>query len=156
MHDMTEELNYHNDPRVRALDEVEYFKILSERGTKMFIELDEGIVEALIEDGVRPEGFDGKLEVEFKYEVCPLCEGRGKHVNPSIDCGGLTSEDFADPDFREGYMSGVYDVTCNRCHGKRVVPVVTLPEDVQKEIAAWRRSAADDHRTMMAELRMGA
>lgn len=65
------------------------------------------------------------IELAWRYEVCPTCEGRGTHVNPSIDSGGLTREDFdADPDFHDSYMSGMYDVTCYQCGGKRVVPSV--------------------------------
>lgn len=56
------------------------------------------------------------------YSVCPRCEGTGTHVNPAIDGNGLTREDFdEDPDFRDDYMSGVYDVACYECGGKRVV-----------------------------------
>jgi|15BtaG_2_1085339.scaffolds.fasta_scaffold03644_13 hypothetical protein len=64
-------------------------------------------------------------ELPVRFEVCGTCQGRGSHVNPSIDSHGLTSEDFAeDPGFYEDYMSGRYDQTCNECHGLRVVEVV--------------------------------
>lgn len=57
-----------------------------------------------------------------KYVICPTCGGEGKTVNPNVDAHGLTAEDFAeDPDFAENYMSGLYDVTCGACDGKRVV-----------------------------------
>ena len=57
--------------------------------------------------------------------VCPLCDGRGTHVNPAIDGHGLSHEDFAaDPDFAESYFAGVYDVRCEYCHGARVVDEV--------------------------------
>lgn len=57
------------------------------------------------------------------FAVCPTCEGRGSHVNPSIDSQGLSAEDFdEDPDFREDYFSGAYDVPCAECRGNRVVP----------------------------------
>lgn len=152
-----EELNYHDDARVRALDERDPFEIVSERGMKLVVRLDDGIVEMLLDDELRPSDFDGVLEVEFKYDVCPLCQGQGTHTDPSIDCCGLTSEDFdEDPDFRENYASGVYDVTCNRCGGKRVVPVVKLPEDVQKVVDSWHADLADMRRMERAERRMGA
>ena len=62
-----------------------------------------------------------------RWEVCPLCNGEGKHVNPSIDCNGLTAEDFdEDPDFAEDYMSGMYDVQCRQCGGRTTVPVVDV------------------------------
>lgn len=57
------------------------------------------------------------------YIVCPTCKGTGSHVNPSVDMNGLSQEDFDDdPGFREDYFGGVYDVTCNTCGGKRVIP----------------------------------
>lgn len=70
----------------------------------------------------------GRVHIErlpHRWEVCPVCDGRGSHVNPAIDCNGLSSEDFADdPDFEEEYFSGRYDMTCNRCGGRTTVPVV--------------------------------
>lgn len=52
------------------------------------------------------------------WVICTLCHGDGTHVNPSIDAGGLSREDFDnDPDFAESYMRGDYDVTCARCGG---------------------------------------
>lgn len=84
---------------------------------------------------------DGTAETELpaKFEVCDTCRGKGSHVNPSIDGNGLTAEDFAeDPDFREDYFSGVYDVTCHECKGLRVVPVIDYDRlnEGQKVIAA--------------------
>lgn len=68
---------------------------------------------------------DGEEIVEVilaKYEVCTRCEGTGKHVNPSIDGNGITASEFAewDPDEREGYFAGNYDVRCEDCKGLRV------------------------------------
>jgi len=58
----------------------------------------------------------------LRFKVCPKCEGKGSHVNPSIDGNGLTYEDFEnDPDFEEAYFAGNYDVECYECHGQRVV-----------------------------------
>ena len=55
--------------------------------------------------------------------VCPTCRGRGRHVNPSIDSHGITSEDDAwqDEGFWSDYYSGAYDVACHECDGKNVV-----------------------------------
>jgi hypothetical protein len=76
--------------------------------------------------------------------VCPVCEGEGKTVNPNIDCNGLTREDFdEDPDFREDYMSGVYDITCAACHGNRVVKQARIRELEQN--AEDRRLAAREN-----------
>jgi len=71
------------------------------------------------------ESCDEVYKIPAKYEVCSLCEGAGKHVNPSIDSHGISAHDmYEDPDFAEDYFSGVYDVPCNQCKGKRVYPVV--------------------------------
>lgn len=103
--------NYENDYRVRA------------RRDKPFDE------QRMLLTYVIPseEDEDEEEEISFpaKFEVCDICNGKGQHVNPSIDCHGLTSDDFAeDPDFAEGYFSGRYDVACYCCHGQRVMPVV--------------------------------
>jgi hypothetical protein len=76
--------------------------------------------------------------------VCPVCDGEGTTVNPNIDANGLTREDFdEDPDFREDYMSGVYDITCAACHGKRVVKQSRIDELQQN--AEDRRLAAREN-----------
>lgn len=68
---------------------------------------------------------DIEREIPTLWAVCPVCDGKGSHVNPSIDCNGLTGEDFAeDPDFAEDYFSGRYDQACNRCGGRTTVRVV--------------------------------
>lgn len=55
-----------------------------------------------------------------KYRVCPQCEGEGKMVNRAVS---VWSEDdrYDDPDGFEDMMNGVYDVTCDKCRGQRVV-----------------------------------
>ncbi len=62
------------------------------------------------------------LTFPAKFEVCHRCEGNGKHVNPNVDGNGISQDEFdADPDFREAYFSGVYDVQCSACKGLRVM-----------------------------------
>lgn len=59
----------------------------------------------------------------YKWVVCDLCEGKSTVVNPSIDCCGLTAEDFRDdPDFADDYIGGCYDITCPRCGGRSTIP----------------------------------
>ena len=44
-------------------------------------------------------------------------------MNPSIDSHGLTREDFdEDPEFHEDYMSGAYNIPCELCKGRSVMP----------------------------------
>ena len=75
------------------------------------------------------------------WVICPGCSGEGTCVNPSIDCNGLTQEDFdEDPDFAENYFGGLYDVSCAACEGTgkiRRSHLATL-----RERAADRRLAA--------------
>jgi hypothetical protein len=79
-----------------------------------------------------------------KWIMCPVCEGNGKHVNPAIDCQGLTSEDFdQDPDFMDDYMSGLYDVVCAGCHGQRVVTAERI-EELQQHAEDRELAARED------------
>jgi len=65
---------------------------------------------------------DTEVTVKIVWEVCPTCDGRGSHVNPSIDSHGISAEEFADdPDFAESYFAGHYDVPCYECSGERVI-----------------------------------
>lgn len=109
------------------------------------------------EDG---DGEERVGEIPTKFEVCPTCDGKGKHVNPNIDDNGLGAEDFAeDPDFAEDYFSGVHDVTCYDCGGKRVVPVPDedrADKDLLKHYHAGLESDATYAAECAAERRMGA
>jgi hypothetical protein len=73
---------------------------------------------------IRFEYQDEQYELPSRFELCPRCEGRGTHVNPAVDGNGISPEEFAeDPDFAESYFSGLYDVPCHTCGGRRVVEV---------------------------------
>lgn len=107
---------------------------------------------------LRSDDWDAEteLDVPCKYEVCWRCEGKGTHVNPSIDGHGLTRDDFADdPDFAEAYFEGRYDITCQTCNGRNVLPhpdethkklsvrlAIRLWEQQQEQRAAWDREDA--------------
>lgn len=104
------------------------------------------------------EEFGKKFKV--KREVCPRCDGTGTIVNPAIDGNGLSAEDFAeDPDFKEQYLSGFYDVRCPDCDGRNVVEVIDLknsdPELVE-EYDKWLKSHYETEAIYAAERRMGA
>lgn len=109
------------------------------------------------------EDDDGVITVHWlktRYELCRTCEGRGKHVNASIDCCGLSQEDFdRDPEFEENYFNGTYDVTCNECNGRRVVPILDEgandPELVAK-YQEYRNDLYNDARESASERAMGA
>jgi len=102
----------------------------------------------------------GETKLPWKWAVCPTCDGRGKHVNPSIDSNGLTSEDFAeDLEFAQDYMEGVYDVSCSRCNGRTTIPIVdcdAMSPELRKAHEEDLRTDADYYAECMAEIRMGA
>jgi hypothetical protein len=102
-------------------------------------------------------------EIPAKYEVCSTCGGKGKYVNPAIDNGGIPVEEFHnDPEFAEAYFGGVYDIVCEDCGGKRVIPVIDRDNlnDERKEvlIKIEEQEEEDDYyrRECEAERRMGA
>lgn len=76
-----------------------------------------------------PGAFKADVEATFMNAtipggliVCPICEGKGKYVNPSIDSHGISAEEFEeDPDFDESYFRGDYDIICTCCDGRNVV-----------------------------------
>jgi hypothetical protein len=93
----------------------------------------------------QPDGTQLEVTLPLKWDVCPVCEGRGTHVNPAIDCQGLTAEDFdEDPDFADEYMSGTYDQQCNRCGGRTTVPVVDEDRCTKEQLAAWEEQERDN------------
>lgn len=83
------------------------------------------------------------------FEVCERCCGRGVHDHSAF-ANGISGDEFAeDPDFFEDYRAGTYDVTCERCHGKRVVlvpddsvandPAILAHNEAERERAYERR-----------------
>lgn len=82
--------------------------------------------------------------------VCDRCRGKGTHVNPNIDGHGLSSDDFDnDPDFRESYFNGDYDVHCHECKGNRVIDVVNydaLSPKMKRRFDAFLDQQAADER----------
>lgn len=132
-----ENYNYWRDPRVIA-SMVDTGKVIEEDGRR-YILLDE----------------EDPIKVLCCWGVCDMCNGNGKHINPSIDCCGLSSEDM---DF-EDYTSGVYDITCAKCKGLRVVPIVDRQYAdlvMLERYDAWMKDEWDSARESAAERSMGA
>lgn len=127
-----EDRNYYRDHRVRAREEGKWYNRFDERTMTAYVTF------------MSEEGEEEQRPIKCVYEVCDTCNGKGSHVNPSIDCCGLTSEDFADdPDFAEDYFDGTYDVPCYECEGRRVVPEPDesrLPDWYEE----WARDRGDD------------
>ena len=153
-----EKYNYYNDPRTIAAMTTSAYKVKTCGPHRALIELDELLLENLIDDGLLPEGHHGILEMRTKAEVCGLCKGSGKVVDPRYDAGGLTQEDIdQDPQwFYDSYMAGDCDVTCPECGGLRVV---YLPEfedaKLHRAVSRWMEDAYEDARTRARELAMG-
>lgn len=125
-----------------------------ERNHKWYTSFSEKGMVFTLENGEGEE-----ITIPAIFEVCETCEGRGKHVNPSIDSNGLSEEDFdMDPDFRENYFSGLYDVACNECRGNRVSPVVNW-DALTPELKKYVEEYIDDFHSYEAmcamERRMG-
>tara|TARA_B100000131_G_scaffold114902_1_gene111874 strand:- start:1726 stop:2211 length:486 start_codon:yes stop_codon:yes gene_type:complete len=149
-----DDMNYYSDPRTRAAREGSWYDSFDERAmtaTKELTHWDN-------EDVEHTEVFTFNV----RFEVCDLCNGKGSHVNPSIDSGGLSYDDFyGDPSFEEDYHSGRYDVSCNQCSGKRVVPVIDdhcLSDDQKRALKIMREQAEEEaayQAEVMAEMRMG-
>ena len=67
------------------------------------------------------------INIPVQVQVCSTCRGKGSTVNPSIDCGGISPYEFEeDPEFADGYFSGMYDIQCPECKGLRVTGHVDL------------------------------
>lgn len=89
-------------------------------------------------------------------EVCGRCNGTSKIVHPSVDSHGISEQEFAeDPDFAEDYWSGAYDILCPECKGQNVVPVLQLPENIEKIVNGWYEDQASYDRECAAERAMG-
>lgn len=137
-----ENSNYYSDFRVRGANDSRWYQNIDERRMKAVVCWD-----------------DEEKEIPFRWGVCPTCDGKGSHVNPSIDANGLTAEDFYDdPDFAEDYSSGLYDVPCYECGGRRVVPEIDLPENDPDYKAYLRQLEFDAAYDSMARMErmMGA
>lgn len=114
------------------------------------------------EDAELDEDDDGIhfVKLPTRMEVCPDCHGKGHHVNRAIDGNGLSYDDpDLDDEFWENYRSGVYDVTCDTCHGRNVVEVVDEERCTPAQLDKWHRHCQDAwecHAIWRAETRMGA
>ena len=139
----SEEINYYNDSRVRAWRTDKWWNSINEKNMTATVTVYE-------------EDCEEDVEVPISYEVCPTCDGKGSHVNPSIDCNGLTAEDFyEDPDLAEDYFNGTYDVACYECNGNRVVPVCE-DKEVLKKIHEYENDIYEMEMERLSEMRMGA
>jgi len=137
---------YYDDHRVRALRRHPIGRV-DEARMVLVVEIESD------------EGETDQAEIPVTWEVCPTCEGRGSHVNPSIDAHGIGGDEFDDdPEFREEYFSGTYDVTCYGCGGRRVVAEIDRERadpDVLRYLDEREADQASYEAECAAERRMG-
>tara|TARA_Y100000310_G_scaffold73381_2_gene69521 strand:- start:740 stop:1291 length:552 start_codon:yes stop_codon:yes gene_type:complete len=145
MYNPLENFNYYNDPRViNAMAGSSYILGASKSSNQLFIDPsfleyhDDGegnhdpkAVINLVDKVALKGEYKGKkaliINAPIRNALCPHCEGDGTMVNPNIDCGGLSQEDFDDdPDFEEDYHSGRYDIQCSHCKGEKIVHAVNF------------------------------
>jgi hypothetical protein len=110
------------------------------------------------------ENDDGEVithQLPSCWEICDRCRGSGTHDHPAFS-NGFSQEDFdEDPDFRDEYMAGRYDVRCEECDGtgKVLAPDESAMTDEQKKLfdlyyeqrAEIARDRRADERTMRME-----
>jgi hypothetical protein len=129
-----EDANYYNDPRVRNAGRNKVPTTYDDDGNE--------------------------VELPWHWGVCPTCDGKGTHVNPSIDAGGITGSDMADdPEFFEDYMGGRYDVTCSQCGGRTTVPTPDhdrMTPEQREALESQQDADAAYDAERAAEIRMGA
>lgn len=131
LHALIEQANYDNDIRSRGAPTIT-------------LTLDDGTEHAL----------------PTRWVICYACEGEGRHVRTSVDCNGLTAEDFdQDPEFAEQYFSGAYDEQCGTCHGRttiREVDLERLSPELREAYEHQEREEREYQALCRAERRMGA
>lgn len=118
-------------------------------------ELDEKTMEMVFEI-TNEDGDEESISCDAVFVVCPVCDGKGKYVNPSIDAHGISDDEFGDdPDFEEAYFGGAYDVPCAACTGKRVVPVPQEKTEARKRWDAECRRIKRDTEEYVNQIRYG-
>ena len=145
--------NFWNDPRTRAGMRSAPFRVRASReGARVVFA--ESLASHLQDSGL----LDGdEIVVPVRYAVCSLCEGTATVVDPNIDAGGLSRDDFdADPDFEEDYSAGRYDIPCPTCGGLRVEAVPTFSPEIQAAVNEWIADDAEYVALCASERAMGA
>ena len=97
------------------------------------------------------DGVEITISLPVKMEVCPECSGTGFVLAGSLRGAAFSSEEFFecfdDQESRDQYFTrgGIYDTTCDVCHGKNVVPVIDeehIPEADKAAFYEWQEREA--------------
>lgn len=145
-----EDRNYYNDYRVQAAN----------RNNGLAFNEDKMLLTFTYEG---EDGEERDIVFPAEFEVCPTCCGKGHHVNPAIDAGGISEDDefWMDDYDSEGnslYHSGVYDVECYQCGGRRVVPIIIsqfAKEEDYNMYQSWLNDQVEYERECRMERMMG-
>jgi hypothetical protein len=147
-----DDLNFLNDPRVQNADEMRamWDRFSEDRMTLTFTLFCDDV-----DDG------EEELVLPARLALCPTCQGKGSHVNPSIDASGYAADedDYDDETGEDRYTRGDYTVRCWTCNGKRVVPEIdgeNVDAETLARIEAWEAAEADFRALQLAERRAGA
>lgn len=97
------------------------------------------------------------ITIPARWEICGSCRGEGES---SRYLGAFTADDMHDlgDDFREDYVTGRYDRTCDECGGSGKVREIDLNRATPEQVSAYGRDmdALAELRAMEAsERRMG-
>ena len=79
-------------------------------------------------------------------EICTMCHGLGKVIDPSIDASGLNEVD-------EEYFT--YKMKCPRCKGQKVLGSLELPKPFKKLVADFVREERSYARLCASERALG-
>lgn len=162
-----DDYNYYNDPRVRAKESDGLTRDLSKMTLTWMRDVEDDECDDEECDDPECHVLKGSSEIEVifpgKFEVCPTCNGKGKHVNPSIDAGGIGEDDefWGDDENEDGesaYFSGRYDVTCYQCAGRTTWLVIDEAHADATLLAKYHKYQDDEAEyaaECRAERRMG-
>lgn len=109
-----------------------------------------------VQSVTNPGYADEEVDLPMKFEVCPRCQGEGVHDHPAF-ADGISPEQFEeDPDFKEEYLRGAYDVQCSVCSGLRVIKVIAmehLPADLREAVERYETQQDYERNLQDAEIR---
>lgn len=85
---------------------------------------------------------DSEKQLPHRWEICGGCGGEGTSC---AYLGAYTQDEMEQqgPQFREDFVSGVYNRTCDQCEGDGKVPVVDTRRCPPDLLAIYRDQQAD-------------
>lgn len=87
-----------------------------------------------------------EMLVSAVWEICDECSGEGHVDNPAFS-NGISGEEWNhewDEESREAYLSGAYDVRCDKCKGSGKFLAPNLDELSDEERAGYEKRQQDE------------